>query len=65
MMIGQVDIAVHSMKDVPTALPVGIVQAAVLKRANVLNILVHKGVYRFFRNRMQPLPRIVTRKRSG
>ena len=43
MINGQVDIAVHSMKDVPTALPKGIVQAAVLKRANVLDILVHKG----------------------
>ncbi|MBF6607841.1 MAG: hydroxymethylbilane synthase [Flavobacterium sp.] len=43
MITGQVDIAVHSMKDVPTALPKGIVQAAVLKRANVLDILVHKG----------------------
>lgn len=43
MITGKVDIAVHSMKDVPTALPVGIVQAAVLKRANVLDILVHKG----------------------
>jgi hydroxymethylbilane synthase len=31
------------MKDVPTALPTGIVQAAVLERANVLDILVHKG----------------------
>jgi hydroxymethylbilane synthase len=30
MINGQVDIAVHSMKDVPTALPQGIVQAAVL-----------------------------------
>ena len=38
-----VDIAVHSMKDVPTALPIGIVQAAVLERANTLDILVHKG----------------------
>ncbi|WP_333599077.1 hydroxymethylbilane synthase [Flavobacterium sp.] len=43
MINGQVDIAVHSMKDVPTALPIGIVQAAVLERANVLDILVHKG----------------------
>ena len=38
-----VDIAVHSMKDVPTALPIGIVQAAVLERASTLDILVHKG----------------------
>lgn len=43
MLNGQVDIAVHSMKDVPTALPIGIVQAAVLERANILDILVHKG----------------------
>ena len=43
MINGQVDIAVHSMKDVPTALPQGIVQAAVLERANVFDILVHKG----------------------
>ena len=43
MISGQVDIAVHSMKDVPTALPQGIVQAAVLERANTIDILVHKG----------------------
>ncbi len=43
MLTGQVDIAVHSMKDVPTSLPKGIVQTAVLKRANVSDILVHKG----------------------
>jgi hydroxymethylbilane synthase len=43
MINGQVDIAVHSMKDVPTALLKGIVQAAVLARANYLDILVHKG----------------------
>ncbi len=43
MINGQVDIAVHSMKDVPTALPIGIVQGAVLERANILDILVHKG----------------------
>nr|WP_317631830.1 hydroxymethylbilane synthase [uncultured Flavobacterium sp.] len=43
MLAGQVDIAVHSMKDVPTALPQGIVQAAVLERAKTVDILVHKG----------------------
>ncbi|UYW00926.1 hydroxymethylbilane synthase [Flavobacterium agricola] len=43
MLAGQVDIAVHSMKDVPTALPQGIVQAAVLERAKSVDILVHKG----------------------
>lgn len=40
---GQIDIAVHSMKDVPTQLPKGIVQAAVLERAPAQDILVHKG----------------------
>ncbi|WP_062057220.1 hydroxymethylbilane synthase [Aquimarina longa] len=44
MLNGTIDIAVHSMKDVPTALPKGIVEAAVLKRANVQDILVHKGL---------------------
>lgn len=39
----RIDIAVHSMKDVPTQLPQGIVQAAVLKRASYKDILVHKG----------------------
>lgn len=43
MISGQVDIAVHSMKDVPTALPIGIIQAAVLERESPLDILVHKG----------------------
>lgn len=43
MLNDKVDIAVHSMKDVPTTLPIGIVQAAVLERANTVDILVHKG----------------------
>ena len=43
MLNGTVDIAVHSMKDVPTALPKGIVQAAVLKRAATEDILVTEG----------------------
>ena len=43
MLNGDVDIAVHSMKDVPTALPKGIRQTAVLERANTVDILVHKG----------------------
>lgn len=36
----KVDIAVHSLKDVPTILPMGIVQSAVLKRASELDVLV-------------------------
>ena len=43
MINGDIDIAVHSMKDVPTALPQGIVQAAVLERANEKDILVYNN----------------------
>ena len=43
MLTNEIDIAVHSMKDVPTALPKGIVEAAVLKRAHTQDILLHKG----------------------
>ena len=42
MLNGSIDIAVHSLKDVPTILPKGIVQAAVLKRGNVNDTLVFK-----------------------
>ncbi|MGG9960393.1 hydroxymethylbilane synthase [Ferruginibacter sp. SUN106] len=38
----KIDIAVHSMKDVPTQLAKGIVQAAVLERASYKDILVYK-----------------------
>jgi hydroxymethylbilane synthase len=38
----RIDIAVHSMKDVPTLLPKGIIQAAVLKRGPVNDLLVFK-----------------------
>lgn len=44
MLQGAVDIAVHSMKDVPTALPQGIVQTAVLERAETEDVLVTKQV---------------------
>jgi len=37
-----IDIAVHSMKDVPTQLPKGIAQAAVLERASFKDLLVFK-----------------------
>jgi hydroxymethylbilane synthase len=39
----QIDVAVHSMKDVPTQLPKGIAQAAVLKRGPVKDLLVFRG----------------------
>src|SRR5690606_31357407 len=43
MLNNQIDIAVHSLKDVPTILPEGIVQAAVIKRGNVRDTLVFKN----------------------
>jgi hydroxymethylbilane synthase len=36
----EVDIAVHSLKDVPTALPKGIVQSAVLKRGSEKDVII-------------------------
>jgi hydroxymethylbilane synthase len=39
----KIDIAVHSMKDVPTQLAKGITQAAVLKRASYKDLLVYKN----------------------
>ena len=44
----RIDIAVHSLKDVPTVLPKGIVQAAVLKRGLHHDILVLKDNENFF-----------------
>jgi hydroxymethylbilane synthase len=38
----RIDLAVHSMKDVPTQLPKGIVQSAVLKRASYKDLFVYK-----------------------
>jgi len=43
LLSNRIDIAVHSMKDVPTQLAKGIAQAAVLPRASYKDILVYKG----------------------
>lgn len=47
MIQGKVDIVVHSMKDVPTSLPKGIIQTAVLERATSYDILVTNGTIDF------------------
>lgn len=46
----KIDIAVHSFKDVPTKLPKGIVQAAVIKRGNFNDVLILKEDESFFTN---------------
>ena len=43
----KIDIAVHSMKDVPTQLPAGIIQSAVLPRGPVNDLLVFKNGHDF------------------
>lgn len=51
MLNNEIDIAVHSMKDVPTVLPKGIVQAAVMKRGNIRDTLVFKDNEEFLSQR--------------
>jgi hydroxymethylbilane synthase len=48
MLNKEIDIAVHSFKDVPTVLPENIIQAAVLRRDDSSDILVLKGTEEFF-----------------
>ena len=55
----KIDIAVHSMKDVPTQLPEGLQQAAVLKRGPVYDLLVYKHDIEFLRHR-DSMARIAT-----
>jgi hydroxymethylbilane synthase len=50
MIIGLVDISVHSLKDIPTTLLKNVILSACLKRENVLDILVYKGSDSFLYN---------------
>ena len=50
MLRGEIDIAVHSLKDVPTDLHEKIAQAAVLERANISDVLVLKTNTDFLKN---------------
>ncbi len=54
-----IDIAVHSMKDVPTRLPEGVQEAAVLKRGPVYDLLVYKENTDFLLRQDRPV-RIAT-----
>src|SRR3974390_585800 len=40
---GQADLAVHSLKDLPTDLPAGLVLAATPKRADVRDVLIYRN----------------------
>jgi hydroxymethylbilane synthase len=51
LLSNKIDVAVHSMKDVPTHLPNGIVQAAVLERGPVNDLLVFKTSGDFLDNK--------------
>lgn len=42
---GEIDVAVHAMKDVPTQLAQGLVAAAVLERGATRDVLIHKGLH--------------------
>ena len=48
MLNGDIDIAVHSLKDVPTVLPEGITQASVLRRDDYSDVLLLKDTEEFF-----------------
>jgi len=47
MLAGEVDLAVHSLKDVPTALPAGLRLCAVLERADPRDVLISARGVRF------------------
>ena len=53
----KIDIAVHSMKDVPTQTAKGIVPAAVLKRASYKDLLVYKGEWTMVNSELNSDPR--------
>jgi len=50
MLRGEIDIAVHSLKDVPTDLSEKISQAAVMERANISDVLILKNNADFLNN---------------
>lgn len=43
LLAGEADLAVHSLKDLPTELPAGLVLAATPQRADVRDVLVYRG----------------------
>ncbi|HLV70493.1 MAG TPA: hydroxymethylbilane synthase [Xanthomarina sp.] len=64
MLNNDIDIAVHSAKDVPTVLPTGIVQAAVIKRGNIKDTLVFKNNEEFLSHKHAVLATGSLRRRA-
>ena len=54
LLAGKIDIAVHSLKDVPTQFAKGLIQAAVLKRGSFKDILVYKDKREFLDEKLEP-----------
>lgn len=52
LLAGDIDLAVHSLKDVPTLLPEGLTLAAVLKRGNPMDVLVRPAQPKAFDDRI-------------
>ena len=55
MLNGAIDLAVHSLKDVPTDLPKKITQVAVLERANVHDVLIYKNDLNFLEDNLKSI----------
>jgi hydroxymethylbilane synthase len=51
----RIDVAVHSLKDVPTQMPEGIISCAVLKRDSYKDLLVYKGEVPSLLTKNEPL----------
>ena len=47
LLAGNIDLAVHSMKDVPGEIPAGLTFAAIMKREDVRDVLVSRGKIKF------------------
>ncbi len=51
---GQADLAVHSLKDLPTELPEGLILAATPERADVRDVLIYRASGQYERRGFQP-----------
>lgn len=60
----EIDIAVHCLKDVPSKLPKGIVQAAVLKREDPYDVLIAKEDMQFFEHQTATIASGSIRRRA-